>query len=123
MRQQEKALADRHAQVVAVSADPVSKNKQFRRRVGATFPFLSDPRQTVAKQYTGTQEGGMDKPSVLLVNREGRVAWHYRGGVADRPAASEVLKQLDLAEEAWKKGSPSGDAAAPCPTLEKKEGP
>jgi peroxiredoxin len=101
----------------------VRKNQQLRRRVGATFPFLSDPSQKVAKQYTGSQEGGMDKPSVFLINREGRVAWDYRGGVADRPAASEVLKQLDLAEEAWKKGSPSTDAAAPCPTLGKKEAP
>ena len=118
MRQQEKALARRHAQVLAISVDSVEENKQFRKKLNAAFPFLSDPGQKVAKQYTGTERGGMDAPSVFLVDRRGRVRWRYLGDVTDRPAATEVLGQLDLVEKAEKKAGNQAKAKPPCETLE-----
>jgi len=118
LRQQEKAFSRRHAQVLAISVDSVAESKKFRKKLHATFPFLSDPGQKVAKQYTGTQGGGIDAPSVFLVDRRGRVRWRYLGNVTDRPAAAKVLEQLDLVEKAEKKaGNPAKDKPS-CETLE-----
>lgn len=120
MRQQHDALNERHAQVLAISVDPVEESKRFREKLGAEFPFLSDPGQSVARHYTGSPEGGMDRPSVFIVDRRGHVAWRYFGTVSDRAPASEVIKQLDRLEQAEKKRGKSEDPE-PCPKLEESK--
>ena len=111
-------LEKRHAQVLAISVDPVDENKTFREKLRAPFPFLSDPGHKVGTRYTGMPEGGMDRPSVFVVDREGRVAWRYLGDVSRRPPADDVLEQLDLVEEAEQKNRDKPSNSPPCPTLE-----
>ncbi len=106
---------------MAISVDSVEENKQFRKKLNATFPFLSDSGQKVAKQYTGTEKGGMDAPSVVLVDRQGRVRWRYLGDVTDRPAAAEVLGQLDQIERDDKDQPQRSSALPPCPSLEQSQ--
>jgi peroxiredoxin len=121
LRQQQAELEKRHAQVLGISIDPVDENKAFRQKLRAGFPLLSDPGHKVGIGYTGTPEGGMDRPSVFLVDRQGRVAWRYLGDVSDRPPAAGVLKQLDLLAEAEKKDPDKAKPVEPCPTLKEPQ--
>ena len=61
------------------------------------FPLLSDPEGFVIKQWgVWTDDGGgIAKPSIFAIRRDGRIAWEFVGrDYADRPADEELFNSL-----------------------------
>jgi peroxiredoxin len=88
--------------VVGISADPPETNREHCRRMGFTFPFLSDPGLDAIRAYdlvhAGAGPGGSDisRPAEFLVDAGGTVRWvHLTGSIAVRARPEEVLKAID----------------------------
>ena len=61
------------------------------------FPLLSDPEGRVSKDWGvwTDGEGGIARPAVFAVRRDGLVAWSYIGtDFADRPTDDELFDSL-----------------------------
>jgi peroxiredoxin len=65
---------------VAISVDSVDKLKRFRAKIGATFPFLSDPDGRVARLYAGVSMGTANRVTVDIA-ADGTIV-HVRQGFA-----------------------------------------
>ena len=87
----------RGAQVAGISVDPPEHNSRMVGKLRLPFPLLSDPRGDLIKRYgLWDEEGGVAKPSILVVDRSGEIRYLYTGGdFADRPGDEEVLAALD----------------------------
>ena len=61
------------------------------------YPLLSDPEGRVIKDWGvwTDGEGGIAKPSIFAVRRDGLIAWRYIGrDFADRPTDDQVFDSL-----------------------------
>ena len=60
------------------------------------YPILSDTTRTaIATWGVLHPTEGIARPSMFLVNKEGKVIWKYIGmDASDRPAMATILKQL-----------------------------
>lgn len=109
-----KKIEERGAQILAVSGDPVAKQKEFATSVGARHPLLSDGDFAVAKRwgvFVPSPEGGFAARSVFVVDREGKVRWTLRDFPVPKTLdGTEFLKQLDLLRPAG--GDPAESFAA-----------
>ncbi len=85
--------------LVAISIDPVEKQRDFRASTRAPFRFLSDPQGAAARLYAGTEAGSrVLKPATFVIDRRGIVRWRRVGeSPPDRPAYDEVLAHLRAA--------------------------
>ena len=62
-----------------------------------TFPLLSDPEGRVIREYGvwSDGDGGIAKPSIFAVRKDGSIAWTYIGqDYADRPTDDELFDSL-----------------------------
>jgi peroxiredoxin Q/BCP len=71
------------AQVLGVSADPVETHKKFAKKVGATFPLLTDEDKKVRKMYGSGR-------ITFVIDKQGIVR-HIMKGMPDN---QELLKEL-----------------------------
>lgn len=82
---------------MAISVDPPERARALAERLGVTFPILSDEKLTAIRAYgVEDAENGIAWPAILIVGRDGRIAWRslaetYR----ERPASKVVLDALD----------------------------
>ena len=66
---------------VAISVDTPEESRDLCKRVGYTFPFLSDRNADVIRKYDLLHKGGGEKgrdisrPAEFLVDRTGTVRW------------------------------------------------
>lgn len=88
--------------VVAISADPPDTNREHCRRMGFTFPFLSDTKLEAIRSYdlvhAGAGPAGSDiaRPAEFLIDSTGTVRWvNLSDSIAVRARAGDVLKALD----------------------------
>ncbi len=61
------------------------------------FPLLSDPEGRVIKEWGvwNDADGGVAKPSIFAVRRDGSIPWKYVGNdYADRPTDDELFDSL-----------------------------
>ena len=60
------------------------------------YPILSDTTRTAITTWGMLHPTeGIARPSMFLVNKEGKVIWKYIGmDASDRPAMATILKQL-----------------------------
>lgn len=61
------------------------------------FALLSDPEGRVIKEWDvwTDAEGGLAKPSIVAVRKDGSIAWKYVGqDYADRPTDDELFDSL-----------------------------
>ncbi len=94
------AFARRGAQVVGISPDSPASHQRFADRHGLRIELLSDSDRTVLRQYGawgtktlyGKQHEGVLR-STVLVDPQGRVAWHWPK-VSPAGHAAEVLAKL-----------------------------
>ena len=88
--------------MLAISVDPVDKNREMSDKLGFEFALLSDPEHEAIDAYgVRHAEGGMGgvdiaRPAVFVLDRDGNIAWkdlteNWR--VRVRP--DEVLRQLE----------------------------
>ena len=60
------------------------------------YPILSDTTRTAITTWGVLHPTeGIARPSMFLVNKEGKVVWKYIGmDASDRPAMATIVKQL-----------------------------
>jgi peroxiredoxin Q/BCP len=63
------------AVVFGVSVDPVDKHQRFAAKLDLPFRLLSDPDQKVAAAYGSKDTGGINRRTVYVIGRDGKVAW------------------------------------------------
>jgi len=81
----------RGAQVVAVNPGSLASHQKWAASSGFTFPLCSDPDKEVARAYGAVKPQGGIQRTVVVVDRQGRVAWVKQG----LPATEEILAVLD----------------------------
>jgi len=74
------------AQVLGVSPDPVESHLRFAKKVGATFPLLTDADKKVRKMY--------GKGRITFVIDKQGVIRHIMKGMPDNDALMKVIKGL-----------------------------
>ena len=91
-----RAIQDLDAEIVALSADWPEIARGTVAQLGLTFPVLSDSSRKRIIAWDVLHPGqGIAKPSLFVLDRDGKVRWKYIGdSAADRPDIEEVLKQL-----------------------------
>jgi peroxiredoxin len=82
--------------MIAVSADSPADGQKLATELNISFPILSDVYKNFIKQYGVLHPTeGIARPSMFVVNKEGKIVWKYVGTDAqDRPAMDIVLQQL-----------------------------
>jgi peroxiredoxin len=82
--------------MIALSADSPADAQKVAVELNLTFPILSDVYKNFIKQYGVLHPSeGIARPSLFVVNKEGRIVWKYIGTEAsDRPSIDVVLQQL-----------------------------
>lgn len=81
----------RGAQVVAVNPGSLASHQKWAASAGFSFPLCSDPGKAVAQAYGAVKPQGGIQRTVVVVDKEGRVAWVRQG----LPATEEILAVLD----------------------------
>jgi peroxiredoxin Q/BCP len=61
--------------VFGVSIDPVDKHQRFAAKLDLPFRLLSDSDQKVAAAYGSKDTGGINRRTVYVIGRDGKVAW------------------------------------------------
>jgi peroxiredoxin len=82
--------------MIAISADPPAGGQKVATELNLTYPILSDVYKNFIRQYGVLHPTeGIARPSMFVVNKEGRIVWKYVGSDAtDRPPIETVLQQL-----------------------------
>jgi mycoredoxin-dependent peroxiredoxin len=88
------------AEMIAVSADPPASGQKVAAELNLSYPILSDVYRNFIKQYGVLHPTeGIARPSMFIVNKEGKIVWKYVGTDAtDRPPINTVLQQLAAAK-------------------------
>jgi peroxiredoxin len=86
--------------MIAISADSPGDGQKVAREMKLTYPILSDFNKNLIRQYGVLHpEEGIARPSMFLVNKQGRIVWSYVGQDAgDRPLMATILQQLQAAK-------------------------
>ena len=105
MRSFQQRLSDfdaRGIRVVAISVDPVETNQRHCRKMGFTYPFLSDSKAEVIRRYDLLHRGGGPKgadiarPAEFLIDSTGIIRWvNLTESIGVRARPEEVLKAFD----------------------------
>ncbi len=86
--------------MIALSADSPADGQKVASEMKLSYPILSDVYRNYIKQYGVLHPTeGIARPSMFVVNKEGKIVWKYIGREAsDRPAMETVLQQLSSAK-------------------------
>ena len=94
---------DKGVEVVAISVDSPEESRKLCQARGYTFPFLSDPKTEVIRQYgvlhPKAGEDGRDiaRPAEFLVDAAGTIRWvNLTGDIRVRARPEAVLAALKL---------------------------
>jgi len=86
------------AQVLGISAQDVKSHEGFADKHGFGFPLLADVHKAVAGAYGTLGPLGFPRRSIVIVGRDGTVAYVHRAiaGLTYRPVSElvEVLEKL-----------------------------
>jgi len=83
--------------LAGISVDPIENNRAMVEKLLLPFPLLSDPEGRVIKEWGvwNDADGGVAKPSIFAVRRDGSIPWKYVGNdYADRPTDDELFDSL-----------------------------
>jgi len=95
--------------VLAISVDTPAQSKEFAEKIGADgkgkvdYRVLSDPGHRVIDaygirdpDYNGQEFEGIARPTVYVINQEGRVTWmKVELNYKERPTNSDIRAALD----------------------------
>jgi peroxiredoxin len=74
--------------VLAVSINKPETNKGFRAKLGATFPFLSDQKRAVSRQYGALSIFRLAKRVTFVMDKQGTIRHVDRGSAAADPSSA-----------------------------------
>jgi peroxiredoxin len=83
--------------LAGISVDPVENNRAMVDKLLLPFPLLSDPEGRVIKEWGvwNDNDGGIAKPSIFAIRRDGSIGWAYVGrDFADRPTDDELFESI-----------------------------
>lgn len=106
------------AALLAISVDPVARQREFATTLGTKFPLLSDEARAVSKAYgvlVQSPDGGYASRSTFVVGKDGKIAWMER-----EFAVPKTLEGTALLAALDKLGNGGGD---PATALEKLPSP
>lgn len=90
--------------VVAISVDPVEVSHAFSRKMGYTFPLLSDSKAEVIRRYdvlhpgAGPKGADIARPAEFFVDSSGVVQWvNLTDNIAVRARPEQALSAIDAA--------------------------
>ena len=105
MRSFQQRISDfesRGIRIVAISVDPVDTNQRHCRKMGFTYPFLSDAKAEVIQRYDLLHHGGGPKgadiarPAEFLIDSTGIIRWvNLTESIGVRARPEEVLQAFD----------------------------
>ena len=80
--------------MVAIANGNRADTERSQKALAPSFPLIPGPNAKVQTAYGAYSESEKRlRPTVVIVDREGYVAWRYRGkSDQDRPEISELLK-------------------------------
>ena len=86
--------------MIAISADSPADGQKLAVEMKLTFPILSDVYRNLIREYGVLHPTeNIARPSMFLVNKEGRIVWKYVGMEAsDRAPLDTVLQQIKAAK-------------------------
>jgi peroxiredoxin len=92
----------RGIRVVGISVDPPETNQRQSRKLGYTFPLLSDPKVEVIRRYdvlhpgAGPKGADIARPAEFLVDASGVVRWvNLTDSIAVRARPEQVLTAFE----------------------------
>ena len=91
------------AAVLGVSVDSVWSHKAFAEKMGIKYPLLADfqPRGAMAEKYgVFLADKGITGRAVVIVNKEGKVAWVKNYDIPVVPDIKEVASALQQVKAA-----------------------
>ncbi len=83
--------------LAGISVDPIENNRAMVEKLMLPFPLLSDPEGRVIKEWDvwSDTDGGIAKPSIFAIRRDGSIGWMYVGrDFADRPTDEELFNSI-----------------------------
>jgi len=83
--------------LAGVSVDPIENNREMVEKLVLPFPLLSDPEGRVIRERDvwTDNEGGLAKPSIFAIRKDGSIGWAYVGrDFADRPTDDELFSSI-----------------------------
>lgn len=61
---------------MAISVDPKETSAALAKKLGVTFPLLSDEARTAIRAYgVEDAENGIAWPAIFVVGEDGKIAW------------------------------------------------
>ena len=98
--------------MIAISADSCEDSQKLCKNRGYTFPFLSDPKAQVIRQFgvlhprAGMEDQDIARPAEFLVDATGAIRWvNLTGDIRVRARPENVLRAIDSVMPA---GAPAG---------------
>jgi peroxiredoxin len=92
-------FADRDAVVLGISIDPQPAKTAWAQTLGSlSFDLLSDfhPHGEVAEKYgVFRPKEGFSERAILIVDKQGRIAWTKTYDIPEQPDNEELLRALD----------------------------
>jgi peroxiredoxin len=86
------------ARLLGISVDSVWSHKAWAEKLGLRYPLLADfhPKGAVARQYGFyLDDKGIAARAIVVVDREGRVAWAKQYEILQVPDVGEVAAVLE----------------------------
>ena len=88
--QDDKAKFDRAgAFILGVNSASAADHGRYCQKKGFTFPILADPDLAISRAY-GAEHSGRIARTVVVVGRDGRIAFHRAG----MPTDDEILEAI-----------------------------
>ncbi len=85
------------AQVLGLSVDSVWSHKAWAEKMGIRYPLLADfhPRGAVASKFgVYLEDKGITGRAIVIINKEGKVAWFKQYEIPQLPDIQEVAQAL-----------------------------
>jgi peroxiredoxin len=85
------------AQVLGVSVDSTWSHKAYADKMGIKYPLLADfhPRGAVAEKFGAYMaDKGITNRSIVIIDRQGKVAWLKNYDIPVVPDVKEVAEAL-----------------------------
>ena len=87
-----------NAQVLGLSVDSVWSHKAFADKMGIQYPLLADfqPRGAVAEKFGFyLADKGITGRAVVIIDKDGKIAWAKDVGIPNVPDMKEVSQALE----------------------------
>jgi peroxiredoxin len=92
----------RGVHLAAISVDPINVNEAHCRKMGFTYPVLSDATADVIRRYdvlhrgAGPKGSDIARPAEFFIDRSGTVQWvNLTKNIAVRARPQEALRAID----------------------------